>query len=97
MVLTDRGKSQRANSPRGKDVTLWAGGKLQVFEEHLFTRHLVHFLEVAMSRVGRPPGAPEVLLATLPGERHALGLLMAEALFLHAGRAALSLNAVDLV
>jgi len=76
---------------------LWAGRKLQVFEEHLLTRHLVQFLDVAMSRVGRPPGAPEVLLATLPGERHALGLLMAEALFLHAGRAALSLNAVDLV
>jgi hypothetical protein len=71
---------------------LWAGGKLQVFEEHLCTRHLVHFLEVAMSRVGRPPGAPEVLLATLPGERHALGLLMAEALLIHAGRAALNLG-----
>jgi len=71
---------------------LWAGGQLQVFEEHLLTRHLVHFLDVAMSRVGRPSGDPEVLLATLPGERHALGLLMAEALLLHAGRATLNLG-----
>jgi len=72
---------------------LWAGGQFQVFEEHLLTRHLVHFLDAAMSRVGRPSGDPEVLLATLPGERHALGLLMAEALLIHAGRASLNLGA----
>jgi len=71
---------------------LWAGGKLQVFEEHLFTRHFVHFLDVAMSRVGLSLGEPEVLLATLPNERHALGLLMAEALLVHAGRGTLNLG-----
>jgi DNA-binding transcriptional MerR regulator/methylmalonyl-CoA mutase cobalamin-binding subunit len=71
---------------------LWAGGKLQVFEEHLLTRHLVQFLDVAMSRVGRPRGDPQVLLATLPGEQHSLGLLMAEALLIHAGRATLNLG-----
>ena len=71
---------------------LWAGGRLQIFEEHILTRHLVHFIDVAMSRVGRPPGDPEVLLATLPGEQHALGLLMAEALLTHAGRATLNLG-----
>ena len=71
---------------------LWAGGQLQVFEEHLLTRHLVQFLDVAMSRVGRQPGDPEVLLATLPGEQHALGLLMAEALLWHAGTATLNLG-----
>jgi methanogenic corrinoid protein MtbC1 len=71
---------------------LWAGGRLQIFEEHILTRQLVHFLDVAMSRVGRPPGDPEVLLATLPGEQHALGLLMAEALLMHAGRATLNLG-----
>ena len=71
---------------------LWAGGKLQIFEEHLLTRHLVQFLDVAMNRVGRPPGDPDVLLATLPGEQHALGLLMVEALLWHAGRATLNLG-----
>jgi MerR family transcriptional regulator, light-induced transcriptional regulator len=71
---------------------LWAGGKLQVFEEHLLTRHLVQFLDVAMSRVGRSRGDPQVLLATLPGEQHSLGLLMAEALLIHAGRATLNLG-----
>ncbi|MBW9271484.1 MAG: MerR family transcriptional regulator, partial [Candidatus Thiodiazotropha sp. (ex. Lucinisca nassula)] len=71
---------------------LWAAGRLQIFEEHLLTRHLVRFLDVAMSRVGHPPGNPEVLLGTLPGEQHALGLLMAEALLINSGRATLNLG-----
>lgn len=71
---------------------LWAGGRLQIFEEHILTGHLVRFLDVAMSRVGRLPGDPEVLLATLSGEQHALGLVMAEALLIHAGRATLNLG-----
>ena len=71
---------------------LWAGGRLQIFEEHLLTRHLVQFLDVTMSRIGRPPGAPQILLATLPGEQHALGLLMAEALLWQAGTATLNLG-----
>ncbi len=58
---------------------LWAGGQLQIFEEHL-DRQLVHFLDVAISRVGRPAGNPGGALVTMPGEQHALGLLMAEAL-----------------
>lgn len=70
---------------------LWAGRQPQIFEVHLLTRHLVRSLDVAMSRVGRPAGDPEVLLATLPGERHVLGLLMVEALLMHAGRATLNL------
>jgi methanogenic corrinoid protein MtbC1 len=72
---------------------LWAGGQLQIFEEHVLTRHLVHFLDAAMSRIGRPSGDPQVLLATLPGEQHALGLLMVEALLLRAGRPTLNLGA----
>ncbi len=54
---------------------------------------MVHYLDVAMSRAGRPSGDPEVLLVTLPGEQHALGLLMAEALLIHAGRTPLNLGA----
>jgi methanogenic corrinoid protein MtbC1 len=72
---------------------LWAAGRLQVFEEHLITRHLVRFLDVATSRLGRPPGNPEVLLATFPGERHSLGLLMVEALLWRSGKATLNLGA----
>jgi methanogenic corrinoid protein MtbC1 len=55
-------------------------GRVEVFEEHLYTecvqavlRSAVHQLPVAGS------GCPRVLLATVPGEPHGLGLLMAEA------------------
>jgi MerR family transcriptional regulator, light-induced transcriptional regulator len=71
---------------------LWAGGQLQVFEEHFVSRQLVRFLDVAMSRLGFPPEDPQVLLATLPGERHALGLLMVEALLRHGGSATLNMG-----
>ena len=70
----------------------WAGGRLQVFEEHLLTRQLVRFLDVLMSRLGCPPGDPRIVLATLPGERHSLGLLMAEALLRYAGNPTLNLG-----
>lgn len=71
----------------------WAAGRLQVFEEHLITRHLVRFLDVAMSRLGRPLGNPEILLATFPGEQHSLGLLMVEALLWRSGTATSNLGA----
>lgn len=70
----------------------WAAGRLEIFEEHLITGQLVRFLETVMGRIGCPRGRPEVLLATLPGERHALGLLMAEALLWSSGRATLNLG-----
>jgi len=75
-----------------KGERVWAAGRLQVFEEHLITRHLVCFLDVATSRLGRPPGNPEVLLATFPGEQHRPGLLMVEALLWRSGKATLNLG-----
>lgn len=70
----------------------WAGGQLEIFEEHLLTRQLVRFLDLAMSRLGHPPGHPQVLLATLPGEHHALGLLMVEALLRGSATSTLNLG-----
>lgn len=71
---------------------LWAEGRLEIYEEHLLTRQVTGFLDVAMSRLGRPAGAPQVLLATLPGEPHALGLQMAEALLWSRGTPTLNLG-----
>jgi len=64
----------------------WAHGRLQVFEEHLFTEGCARVLRQAL--VALPPGrAPRVLLTTAPGESHALGLLMVESLLaLHGAR-----------
>lgn len=60
----------------------WMQGRLEVFEEHLYTeavqlvlRNGLHWLPVAGT------GRPRVLLATVPGEPHGLGLLMAETVF----------------
>lgn len=58
----------------------WLEGQLAVFEEHLYTEILQGVLRHAMGQVsgGRPGLPPRVLLTTLPGEPHGLGLLMAE-------------------
>ena len=64
----------------------WVGGRLEVFEEHLFTELMIRVLRGALERVASPGrSGPRVLLTTLPGEPHALGLLMAECLMTLAG------------
>ena len=54
----------------------WAMGKLQVFEEHLLSEVLTRFLNSEISLLQKTAMKPRVLLATLPGEKHTLGLLM---------------------
>lgn len=56
----------------------WMRGELQVFEEHLYTETVQALLRSAVASLSRPSGAPRILLTTLPGEPHILGLLMAE-------------------
>ncbi|MEJ8837523.1 MerR family transcriptional regulator [Ramlibacter sp. AN1133] len=64
----------------------WARGRLQVFEEHLFSEACARVLRQAIAAL--PPGiAPRILLTTAPGEPHALGLLIVESLLtLHRAR-----------
>lgn len=60
----------------------WERGTLKVFEEHLFTELTKRVLRQAIANL--PLNAqqrPCVMLTTVPGEQHALGLLMAEAMF----------------
>ena len=70
----------------------WAAGRMEIFEEHLFTRFLTRFLHAAMPRIAPDPNARPVLLATLPGERHGIGLLMVEALLRERGRRVVNLG-----
>jgi DNA-binding transcriptional MerR regulator len=58
----------------------WAKGKLQIFEEHLMSEVLTRFLNREISDLQKNTSKPRVLLATLPGEEHTLGLLMFAAL-----------------
>jgi methylmalonyl-CoA mutase cobalamin-binding subunit len=64
---------------------------LHVFEEHRFTEATVNVLRQAIA--GVPPGrSPRVLLTSPPGEAHALGLLMAEAVLALEGATCISLG-----
>jgi methanogenic corrinoid protein MtbC1 len=71
----------------------WVAGRLEVFEEHLFTELVTRVLRSALEGVRPGPDArPRILLTTLPGEPHALGLLMAECVMTLAGARGLSLG-----
>jgi DNA-binding transcriptional MerR regulator len=61
---------------------LWAEQRLQVFEEHLFTEAVQQQLRRALAMLPLPEqhDRPRVLLSTLPGEEHGLGLLMVQSL-----------------
>ncbi len=59
---------------------LWAGGKLQIYEEHFLSQQLIRFLNVEIAVMQAQTRRPKVLLATLPGEEHTLGLLMVAAM-----------------
>lgn len=57
----------------------WLRGDIRVFEEHLYSEQVIGLLRTAIANMRNPQGSPRVLLTTLPGEEHSLGLLMAEA------------------
>lgn len=57
----------------------WLHGEIRVFEEHLYSEQINSVLRMAIASIRNPAGTPRVLLTTLPGEEHSLGLLMAEA------------------
>lgn len=57
----------------------WLRGEMRVFEEHLYSDQLTGVLRDAVASIRDIKGAPRILLTTLPGEEHSLGLLMAEA------------------
>ncbi|MGZ8202769.1 MAG: MerR family transcriptional regulator [Burkholderiales bacterium] len=59
----------------------WARGELAIFEEHLYSHHVQTLLRAAISQLRTPRDGPCVVLTSLPGEPHALGLLMTEVLF----------------
>jgi DNA-binding transcriptional MerR regulator/methylmalonyl-CoA mutase cobalamin-binding subunit len=74
----------------------WASGQLATFEEHLYTESLTVVMRSAIFAMPQAspghPGAPRILLTTLPQERHGLGLLMAEAMCVAEGAHCISLG-----
>jgi MerR family transcriptional regulator, light-induced transcriptional regulator len=55
----------------------WADGEIGIHHEHLISELLEDFLRTLRQEFHSQPGRGRVLLCTLPGERHRLGLLMA--------------------
>jgi methylmalonyl-CoA mutase cobalamin-binding subunit len=70
----------------------WAEGKFAVFDEHLFTEETTRILRQAIAALPRTGQAPRILMTTLPGETHGLGLMMAEALLALDGASCISLG-----
>lgn len=71
----------------------WAAGTIEIFEEHLYTELMQMQLRAAIHALPRSEGPPVVLLTTVAGEEHLLGLLMAEALLAAEGARCVSIGA----
>jgi methanogenic corrinoid protein MtbC1 len=70
----------------------WMRGELEVFEEHLYTETLQRVLRNALAGLSPRAERPRVMLTTLPGELHGLGLLMAECMLALEGAVCTSLG-----
>ncbi|MDE2357751.1 MAG: MerR family transcriptional regulator [Betaproteobacteria bacterium] len=70
----------------------WMRGELEVFEEHFYTEQVQATLRTGINAFPRGHGSPRVLLTTLPGEQHGLGLLMVEALLVCEGAQCVALG-----
>lgn len=64
---------------------LWADGALMVRHEHFLSEILEDFLREVRSSLAEAPDGPVVLLATLSGEEHGLGIQMAAVIAAVAG------------
>ena len=73
----------------------WSQGELEIHQEHFFTEQFTTVLRSAINAAqgaGLPRVHPRVLFGTFPQEPHALGLMMAEAMFTLEGCLGVSLG-----
>ena len=72
----------------------WMCGQIAIFEEHAYSEQVVALLRLAIAQISTiGPTSPKVLLTTLPGEQHSLGLLMSEVLLTLEGATCVNLGA----
>lgn len=71
----------------------WSSNELRVFEEHVYSATLNDLLAQRTRCLDMASGQPRILLSTLPGELHTLGLDMVKACFMEAGAYCLNLGA----
>lgn len=70
----------------------WASGRLGVYQEHLYTEEISRVLRAAMANLPAVSTPPRILLTTVSGEAHGLGLLMVESLLAAEGAQCISLG-----
>ena len=58
----------------------WSNKELEIYEEHLYTELVKGLVRQSLTEHYRENGEPRVMLTTVQGEQHSLGLLMVEAL-----------------
>jgi DNA-binding transcriptional MerR regulator len=58
----------------------WMSGKIEIFEEHLYTEELQALIRHTIGSLRPGSSAPRIMLTTAPDEHHTLGILMVEAL-----------------
>jgi DNA-binding transcriptional MerR regulator/methylmalonyl-CoA mutase cobalamin-binding subunit len=70
----------------------WARGRLAVHQEHLYSEEMSRLLRSAIGSLPSGSQPPRILLTTLPGEEHGLGLLMVEGMLAPEGVQCISLG-----
>ena len=70
----------------------WMRGEISILEEHLYSEQIQHLLRQAIGSATHAGQSPRVMLTTLPGEEHQLGLLMAQAFLSVEGAQCISLG-----
>jgi DNA-binding transcriptional MerR regulator/methylmalonyl-CoA mutase cobalamin-binding subunit len=70
----------------------WFEGRIGIVDEHHYSEQVRRVLTSALDSLPREKGTPRVLLTTLPGEVHGIGLLMVACMLCLEGAQALSLG-----
>lgn len=71
----------------------WQAGDIAIRDEHVYSEMMQALLREALASLVKPDGAPRMLLTTLGGETHVLGLLMLEVVTSIEGAYCISLGA----
>lgn len=70
----------------------WLRGRIAIFNEHFYSEHIQNILRNAILDQRGQGSKPRVLLTSIPGERHRIGLLMVEAMLTTEGAACVALG-----
>lgn len=70
----------------------WSSGEIAVSHEHLYTEQMQYLLRHGIHSIPPSTQRPTVMLTTLPGEEHQLGLLMAQVCLATEGARCISLG-----